>query len=91
MNLTHTILSWAGAAIYILAALLWIKSPTEKVLSPNTSGWGALVGGLVVVPGPKGERLDLIGTFHKQSLWNARAAKATALAALLSGVAMFIT
>ena len=71
----------------VVAALFWIKSTLVKVLSPDTSGWGALIGGMVVVPGPNDERLDLVGTLKQQSIWNKRAAIATAVAVALTGVA----
>jgi hypothetical protein len=61
-----------------------------KCPSPDTKGWGALVGGIVVVPGIKGERLDLVGTLRKQWLWNRRAASATAAAAVLTAIALLI-
>ena len=75
MIVVHGILSYGGAVTSVIAAFLWVKSTTEKALSPDTSGWGALVGGMVVVPGPKGERIDLMGHFQTQSIWNGRADK----------------
>jgi hypothetical protein len=47
------------------------------------------VGGKVVVPGLKGERLDLLTTLRKQWLWHRWAAAATAVAAVLNALALF--
>jgi hypothetical protein len=66
-TLVHSILTWFGAGMSVVAALFWIKSTLVKVLSPDTSGWGALIGGMVVVPGPNDERLDLVGTLKQQA------------------------
>jgi hypothetical protein len=87
VSLIHTVLLWGGSATSVIAGLLWTKATEAKALSSDTSGWGALIGGMVVVPGPKNERLDLVGTLKKQSLWNAWAARATAVAAVLTGIA----
>ena len=83
----HAILLFGGAAVSILAAILWIMSATAQVTSEGTSGWGALIGGFVVVPGVRGERIDLVPTLRKQWMWNKWAAVATAVAAVLSGLA----
>jgi hypothetical protein len=82
--------TWLAALTSVTAAALWITSTTVSVLSPDTKGWGALVGGMVVVPGISGERLDLVGTLRKQWLWNRRAASATAVAAVLTAIALLI-
>jgi hypothetical protein len=86
-TMPHAILSWAGAIASIIAALFWIISASTKVISEGTSGWGALIGGYLVVPGPKGERVDLTQTLQKQWRWNKWAAITTAVAAVLLGVA----
>lgn len=83
LRFVHSLLSWASVVASVVTAGLWVAATQAKELSVGTSGWGALVGGMVVVEGPHGERLDLVGTMRKQSSWNARAAWASAVAALL--------
>jgi len=86
-TLMHAILTWAGALVAIVAAVFWVISATIWVPSVGTGGWGALTGGYLVVPGPKKERIDLVETLRKQWGWNKWAAVATAVAAVLSGLA----
>ena len=89
MPTAHFVLNTLVATASLLAAGLWYKSATVQVLSPNTSGWGSLVGGYIVVPGPRNERVDLVQTVRLQSIWNRRAAVSAALAALLAAFGAF--
>ena len=53
MSAPHIVLNILTASVSIAAAACWVKSASVKVLSPNTQGWGALVGGYVIVRGPR--------------------------------------
>jgi hypothetical protein len=83
MNAIHTVLNVLTALVSLAAAVCWVKSATSKVLSPDTQGWGALIGGFVIVRGPNDERIDLAESVKLQSIWNQRAAIITAIAAVL--------
>ena len=82
----HQSLVWGTVIAAATSASFWIISARAKVLSEGTSGFGALVGGYLVVPGPKGERIDLIHSVRKQSIWNTRAAFASAATAVLTAL-----
>jgi hypothetical protein len=69
----HTLFSWIAVIAGLLSGLLWlyaalIRIPTEKL----GSGFGTLVG-----------VEDVAAAFKRQTLWNACAATATGVAALL--------
>jgi hypothetical protein len=86
----HAALSWSTAITAIAAAACWIWSARILVLSNNTQGWGALVGGYMVVKGPNGERVDLVETLKGQWVWNTRAATLTGCSALCLALQMAI-
>jgi hypothetical protein len=73
----HEVCSWLAIITALLSGLLWLYSaliriPTEKL----GSGFGTLVG-----------LADVTAALKKQALWNASAAIATGLAALLQVIA----
>lgn len=81
--------AWLGAIFAVISAIFWVRSTiVSKPASEGSAGWGALLGGEVVVPGPKGERLDLAGTLLLQSKWNKYAALATAVTAVLTALGL---
>ena len=83
----HEFLLWAAVATGFIAAILWYASAIMYEPSVGTSGYGALVGGVVVVPGPwKGTRADLIGTLQKQSRMNKWAAMVTGISILTQAI-----
>lgn len=70
----------------LIAAVLWFYASKVDVPAPsNTAGVGGLIGGFLIGLNPKNERIDLIATTTTQSLWNARAAFASAISATCAG------
>lgn len=90
MSLAHVITSVVAAIVAAVGAFFWYKSAVVSVLSNDTQGWGALLEGAVVVKGPNGERIELVETTRLQSIWNKRAAIASAIAVLLGAAANFV-
>jgi hypothetical protein len=73
-----------SAVSALVAAVLWIvASRAEVPAPPGTAGVGGLVGGYLIGLNAKGQRIDLVATPAKQSLWNSRAASAAAITAAL--------
>ena len=75
----HSLCSWFAVIAGLLSGLLWlyaalIRIPTDKL----GSAWGTLVG-----------VEDVAAAFRRQTFWNACAASATGVAALLQAVAGF--
>jgi hypothetical protein len=67
----------AGAA----SAFCWVMSAKAEVAAkPDTAGFGALLGGDIVIKNAAGQRIDLIDTIAMQSKWNRWAAVFAAIA-----------
>jgi hypothetical protein len=67
----------------VASAFMWVKSARAKILADSrTSGFGALMGGDIIIQGKNGERIDLHETFNEQSRWNSYAAYSAAVCAL---------
>lgn len=80
-------LSWIAAIGGLVAAWLWWKGTRVEVPAPpETDGVGALMGGYLISVNAKGERYDLHETLKQQSKWNGRAARASAIVAVIAGV-----
>lgn len=56
--------------------------PASAIQYPNTLGSG--FDGVMNVKNEKGEVLDLVGTYEKQSYWNSKAALLSGVAGLLA-------
>jgi phosphate/sulfate permease len=77
-----------GVIAALITAALWIVASLAEVPAPpETSGVGGLVGGYLIGLNPKGKRIELTGTIAKQSLWNSRAAFASAITAVFGACA----
>lgn len=65
-----------------VSAYCWVMSAKAEVAaSPDTDGVGAVLGGDIIIKNTAGERIDLIETMAKQSMWNRWAAVSAAIAA----------
>ena len=82
------IFQWTSVGAAVLSAALWVKASVASVPAPpETQGEGALIGGYVIGR-VGGKRVDLIATPSEQAKWNARAAMASAFAALSAAIAL---
>jgi hypothetical protein len=70
------------AASAVVSGIFWVWSARAKVLAPTTSVGGVLGGGIHVKL-DTGEVIDFHATYNQQSRYNAIAAYAAAIAALL--------
>lgn len=78
----------AAAASGIVSAYYWTKSTKVEVLAPTTSVGGVTGGGIHVKLG-NGKIIDFHATYDLQSKYNAYAAYAAAVLALLSAALVF--
>jgi len=79
MKLILTILVSVSA---LVSAIYWVKSARTTVMAESqTGGFGAVLGGGMIIQGPRGERIDLHATMNEQSRWNRYAAYSAALCA----------
>lgn len=86
-HVIHEFLIWGAVATGFIAAILWYASTVVYEPSVGTSGFGALLDGDLVVPGPrKGTRADLIGSLQKQSGMSKRAAIVTGISILMQAM-----
>jgi hypothetical protein len=85
------VLGGVSAIIAMVASICWIKAARAKVLShyPDTLGSG--FDGVMNVKNEKGEVLDLVGTYEKQSYWNSKAALLSGVAGIIAVVAWSMT
>jgi hypothetical protein len=80
-----------SAIVALVASICWIKAADAKVLSkfPDTLGSG--FDGVMNVKNEKGEVLDLVGTYEKQSYWNSKAALLSGIAGILAVLSWTMT
>jgi hypothetical protein len=73
------------------AAICWMISANAKVLTQTPGGYGAMLGGELVVRGTNGERLNFLDTYVVQSKCNARAAILTGAGAAAAAVSLILS
>ena len=79
----------AATAVAVMAAIFWIRSAIVSVPAPEgTSGVGALYGGYLIGQDRRGNRIDLLETYKRQSFWNTLAATTTAVSSLLYALSL---
>jgi hypothetical protein len=84
LHVLEQIFTGLSALAALISAVLWfIASHAEVPAPPETSGVGGLVGGYLIGLNTKGQRINLVATPAKQSLWNSRAARAAGISAIL--------
>lgn len=86
----HLAVEVAAGATGTISAVCWVAAAKIYVISVNTSGEGALIGGAIVTTMPDGKRMDVVETLKKQIKWNFLAACAAAATAVFSTVAIFV-
>ncbi len=78
------VLGGLSAIVALIASICWIKAAGAKVLSKYPDTLGSGFDGVMNVKNEKGEVLDLVGTYEKQSYWNSKAALLSGVAGLLA-------
>ena len=78
--------NFLSAFFAFIAAYLWWRSASVRVSADDKTSADALS---MIYRDAKGQ-VDLVGTTKRASEWNAWAAKAAAMAALLQGVGLLI-
>lgn len=80
-----------SAVVALIASICWIKAAGAKELSKYPDTLGSGFDGVMNVKNEKGEVLDLVGTYEKQSYWNSKAALLSGVAGLLAVLAWSMT